>query len=145
MTSTEIQQRTTVNIQEKANLIWAIADKLVGVYKPHEYGNVVLPMCVIKRFEDTLAPTKQAVLAQNKKLDADKITVKKGFLEAAAQQSFYNLSPFTFETLLNDPDNILDNFESYLNHFSDNVIDIIHRMDFGRELQKMADNGFCQT
>ena len=141
MTSTEIQQRTTVNIQEKANLIWAIADKLVGVYKPHEYGNVVLPMCVIKRFEDTLAPTKQAVLAQNKKLDADKITVKKGFLEAAAQQSFYNLSPFTFETLLNDPDNILDNFESYLNHFSDNVIDIIHRMDFGRELQKMADNG----
>ena len=141
MTSTEIQQRTTVNIQEKANLIWAIADKLVGVYKPHEYGNVVLPMCVIKRFEDTLAPTKQAVLEQNKKLDADKITVKKGFLEAAAQQSFYNLSPFTFETLLNDPDNILDNFESYLNHFSDNVIDIIHRMDFGRELQKMADNG----
>ena len=141
MTSNEIQQRTTINIQEKANLIWAIADKLVGVYKPHEYGNVVLPMCVIKRFEDTLAPTKQAVLDQNKRLDADGIAVKKGFLEAAAQQSFYNLSPFTFETLLNDPDNILDNFESYLNNYSENVIDIIHRMDFGRELQKMADNG----
>ena len=78
---------------------------------------------------------------QNKRLDADGIAVKKGFLEAAAQQSFYNLSPFTFETLLNDPDNILDNFESYLNNYSENVIDIIHRMDFGRELQKMADNG----
>lgn len=39
------QQQTTVNVQEKANLIWAIADKLVGVYKPHEYGNVILPMC----------------------------------------------------------------------------------------------------
>ena len=58
----DIQQQTTVNIQEKANLIWAIADKLVGVYKPHEYGNVILPMCVIKRFEDTLTPTKQAEL-----------------------------------------------------------------------------------
>ena len=56
--SNDIQQQTTVNIQEKANLIWAIADKLVGVYKPHEYGNVILPMCVIKRFEDTLTPTK---------------------------------------------------------------------------------------
>ena len=56
------EQQTTVNVQEKANLIWAIADKLVGVYKPHEYGNVILPMCVVKRFEDTLAPTKQKVL-----------------------------------------------------------------------------------
>ena len=61
-----IQQQTAVNVQEKANLIWAIADKLVGVYKPHEYGNVILPMCVVKRFEDTLAPTKQKVLDMNK-------------------------------------------------------------------------------
>lgn len=138
--SNDIQQQTTVNIQEKANLIWAIADKLVGVYKPHEYGNVILPMCVIKRFEDTLAPTKQKVLETNAKLDQDKIVVKKGFLEAAAGQQFYNLSPFTFQSLLNDPENIKDNFESYLNHFSENVIDIIHRMDFDRELQKMAEN-----
>jgi len=136
----DIQQQTTVNIQEKANLIWAIADKLVGVYKPHEYGNVILPMCVIKRFEDTLTPTKQAVLDMNAKLDKEGIVVKKGFLESAAGQQFYNLSPFTFQSLLNDPDNIRENFESYLNHFSDNVIDIIHRMDFDRELQKMADN-----
>ena len=135
-----MQQQTTINIQEKANLIWAIADKLVGVYKPHEYGNVILPMCVIKRFEDTLAPTKQAVLDTNAKLDKDGIVVKKGFLETAAGQQFYNLSPFTFQSLLNDPENIKENFESYLNHFSENVIDIIHRMDFDRELQKMADN-----
>lgn len=138
--SNDIQNQTTVNIQEKANLIWAIADKLVGVYKPHEYGNVILPMCVIKRFEDTLIPTKQQVLDTNEKLDKDKIVVKKGFLESAAQQQFYNLSPFTFHSLLNDPENIKVNFESYLNHFSENVIDIIHRMDFDREVQKMADN-----
>ena len=67
------QQQTTVNVQEKANLIWAIADKLVGVYKPHEYGNVILPMCVIKRFEDTLAPTREKVLETNKELDEKKI------------------------------------------------------------------------
>lgn len=141
MSNNDIQQQTTVNIQEKANLIWAIADKLVGVYKPHEYGNVILPMCVIKRFEDTLAPTKEKVLATNEKLDKDGIVVKKGFLESAAEQKFYNLSPFDFQKLLNDPENIKVNFESYLNHFSDNVIDIIHRMDFDREIEKMADNG----
>lgn len=147
------QQRTTVNVQEKANLIWAIADKLVGVYKPHEYGNVILPMCVIKRFEDTLAPTREKVLETNKELDEKKIEMKRGFLERAAGQKFYNLSRFTFETLLADPDNIKDNFESYLNHFSENVIDIIHRMDFQKEIDKMAENGllylvikeFCTT
>ena len=147
------QQQTTVNVQEKANLIWAIADKLVGVYKPHEYGNVILPMCVIKRFEDTLAPTREKVLETNKELDEKKIEMKRGFLERAAGQKFYNLSRFTFERLLADADNIKDNFESYLNHFSENVIDIIHRMEFQKEIDKMADNGllylvikeFCTT
>ena len=147
------QQQTTVNVQEKANLIWAIADKLVGVYKPHEYGNVILPMCVIKRFEDTLAPTREKVLETNKELDEKKIEMNRGFLERAAGQKFYNLSRFTFETLLADADNIKDNFESYLNHFSENVIDIIHRMEFQKEIDKMADNGllylvikeFCTT
>lgn len=147
------QQQTTVNVQEKANLIWAIADKLVGVYKPHEYGNVILPMCVIKRFEDTLAPTREKVLETNRELDEKKIEMKRGFLERAAGQKFYNLSRFTFETLLADADNIKDNFESYLNHFSENVIDIIHRMEFQKEIDKMADSGllylvikeFCTT
>ncbi len=137
----ERQQQTTVNVQEKANLIWAIADKLVGVYKPHEYGNVILPMCVIKRFEDTLAPTRDKVLQTNKELDEKKIEMKRGFLERAAGQKFYNLSRFTFETLLADAENIKDNFESYLNHFSENVIDIIHRMEFQKEIDKMADVG----
>ena len=141
MSIKELQQQTTVNVQEKANLIWAIADKLVGVYKPHEYGNVILPMCVVKRFEDTLAPTKQKVLDMNKQLDGDGITVKQGFLEKAAGQKFYNLSPFTFETLLSDPENIRENFESYLNHFSENVIDVIHRMKFQQEIETMAENG----
>lgn len=153
MSTDDKQQQTTVNVQEKANLIWAIADKLVGVYKPHEYGNVILPMCVIKRFEDTLAPTREKVLETNKELDEKKIEMKRGFLERAAGQKFYNLSRFTFETLLADPDNIKDNFESYLNHFSENVIDIIHRMDFQKEIDKMADSGllylvikeFCTT
>jgi Type I restriction-modification system methyltransferase subunit len=140
MQENELQKQTSINIQEKANLIWAIADKLVGLYKPHEYGKVILPMCVIKRFEDTLKPTKEDVIKTDKNLDERKIEVKKGFLESAAKQKFYNTSEFTFETLLSDADNIKDNFESYLNHFSENVIDIINRMDFYNEIKRMDDN-----
>ena len=82
MSGEDLQKQTSINIQEKANLIWAIADKLVGLYKPHEYGKVILPMCVIKRFEDTLAPTKDDVIKMNEELETKGIAVKKGFLEA---------------------------------------------------------------
>ena len=52
----------SANVNEKAALIWAIADKLTGVYKPHEYGEVILPMTVFRRFDCILAETKDAVL-----------------------------------------------------------------------------------
>ena len=141
MSTEELQKRTTVNIQEKANLIWAIADKLVGTYKPHEYGNVILPMCVIKRFSDTLAPTKEAVLKANKVCDERGLVVKKGFLTTASGYDFYNISPFTFEGLLSDAENIADNCRSYLNHFSENVVDIIEKFDFDKEITKLDHNG----
>lgn len=141
MSTEELQKRTTVNIQEKANLIWAIADKLVGTYKPHEYGNVILPMCVIKRFSDTLAPTKEDVLKANKMCDERGLVVKKGFLTTASGYDFYNISPFTFEGLLSDAENIADNFRSYLNHFSENVVDIIEKFDFDKEITKLDHNG----
>ena len=141
MSIEELQQQTTINIQEKANLIWAIADKLVGTYKPHEYGNVILPMCVIKRFSDTLAATKQKVIDMNKTLDSRGIQVKDGFLRAASGYDFYNVSPFTFDGLLSDAENIADNFRSYLHHFSANVIDVIEKFDFDKEITKLSNNG----
>ena len=141
MSTEELQKRTTVNIQEKANLIWAIADKLVGTYKPHEYGNVILPMCVIKRFSDTLAPTKEAVRKANEVCEKRGLAVRKGFLTTASGYDFYNISPFTFEGLLSDADNIADNFRSYLNHFSENVVDIIEKFDFDKEITKLDHNG----
>lgn len=140
MQTSELSRKTAVNIQEKANLIWAIADKLVGTYKPHEYGNVVLPMCVIKRFSDTLVDTKENVLKTNEMLDKRGLLVKDGFLRSASGYDFYNTSPFSFEGLLSDPENIADNFRSYLNHFSNNVIDIIEKFDFDKEITKLDHN-----
>ena len=55
-------------VNEKANLIWSIADKLTGVYKPHEYGLVILPLTVLKRFDQVLEDTKDKVVEQAKKL-----------------------------------------------------------------------------
>ena len=75
MAMNELQKQTNTNIQEKANLIWEGATHLVGLFKPHEYGKVILPLTVLKRFDDALAPTKQAVLEMKKKLDEGTITM----------------------------------------------------------------------
>ena len=141
MKQLELEKRTSVNVQEKANLIWAIADKLVGVYKPHEYGNVILPMCVIKRFSDTLAPTKAAVLEKNAELARRKIVVRSSQLCAASGYDFYNVSPFSFESLRSTPEQIAENFRFYLQGFSENVIDIIQKFNFDNEITTLADNG----
>ena len=77
-----ITKQTTININEKANLIWSIADIIRDLYKPHEYGKVILPMIVIKRFNDTLIPTKDKVLETYE--NVKQFEVKDVFLETAS-------------------------------------------------------------
>ena len=129
-----------INIQEKANLIWNVANSLFGAYKPHEYGLVILPMAVIKRFHDCLLPTHDKVLETYEKIKH--LAVKEGFLRTATGgYHFYNTSPFTFERLKTDPENIKANFESFINGFSDNVIDILANMGFFNQIDRMSDAG----
>lgn len=127
------------NIQDKAALIWNVANTLFGAFKPHEYGLVILPMVVIKRFHDCLLPKREDVLKTYKKVQH--LAVKDGFLKDAAGYQFYNTSRFTFETLKADPENINDNFRAYINGFSDNVQDILTRMDFNAQLNRMEEGG----
>lgn len=140
MTINEIQKQTNINIQTKANLIWEIATHLVGLYKPHEYGKVILPMTVLKRFDDALAPTKQKVLALNEQLKS-KIAVdeiRSKMLCDASGYSFYNTSKFDFARLLAEPNDIEVNFDDYLKGFSDNVKDILANFKFADEVKNMA-------
>lgn len=128
------------NVNEKAALIWAIADKLTGVYKPHEQGEVILPLTVIRRFDCILSDTKNAVL---KKYDEVKNLPMKDVLlrSATGGKAFYNTSKYTFERLLDDPDNIEENFRDYLNGFSENVQDIIEKFKFDGHITTMANKG----
>ena len=139
MDSNEKIQIVGVNISEKANLIWNVANSLFGAYKPHEYGLVILPMAVIKRFHDCLLPTQEKVLETYEKIK--QLAVKDGFLRKASGYRFYNTSKFNFEKLKADPENIKANFEDYINGFSDNVIDILANMGFYTQIERMADAG----
>ena len=127
-------------VSEKASLIWSIADKLVGVYKPHEYGDVILPLTVLKRFDSVLSDTKDKVLEMAKKYP--ETFAKRDFiLKETAGQKFYNTSKYDFKKLLDDPDNIEENFYNYINGYSDEVKDIIKNFDLNKQIEKMAGNG----
>ncbi|MBO0472855.1 SAM-dependent DNA methyltransferase [Enterococcus ureasiticus] len=132
--------QTSNNVQKQANLIWNVADILRGLYKPHEYGKVILPMTVIKRLHDTLLPTRAKVLQTVEETKAMNDQMKDKFLQKASGYSFYNISDFTFDKLLADPDNIEDNFRVYLNGFSENMQDILANFKFDIEISTMADN-----
>ena len=127
-------------VSEKASLIWSIADKLVGVYKPHEYGDVILPLTVLKRFDSVLSDKKDKVLEMAKKYP--ETFAKRDFiLKETAGQKFYNTSKYDFKRLLDDPDNIEENFYNYINGYSDEVKDIIKNFDLNKQIEKMASNG----
>lgn len=127
-----------VNIQEKATVIWNVADMLRGPFKPHEYGLVILPMTVVKRFNDCLMPTYNEV--QETYQNVKHLAVIDGFLTTASGYQFYNISKFTFDSLLADPQNIEANFRDYLAGFSSNIQDILAKFDFDSIIKRMVES-----
>ena len=144
--SEEKINEVTRRAQENANLIWNAANSLFGAYKPHEYGLVILPMCVIKRFHDCLETKKEGSnkTRHQEVLEAYEQYKNFGpmaadFLKEAAGYQFYNTSKYTFDLLAADAENIADNFMEYLNGFSDNVKDILNRMGFFGQVERMKE------
>lgn len=133
---------TTANISEKANLIWEIATHISGLYKPHEYGKVILPFTVLKRFDDALKDTKQEVIKKNEQLKKDKVidVLRDTALKKVAKRDFYNVSKFDFEKLLADSENIESNFNDYMLGFSDNVKDILENFKFSDTIKILTKN-----
>src|SRR5699024_9626460 len=107
------------NFQEKVNFIWSIAELLRGPYRPEDYGDVVLPMAVLRRFDAVLADTKEKVLEENEKYQNLPESTRDQILNRIANQGFNNTSLYDFTKLLSDPDNIADNLRNYINGFSE--------------------------
>lgn len=127
-------------VSEKANLIWSIADKITGVYKPHEYGDVILPLTVLKRFDDVLADTKDEVVEAAKRFP-ETFAQRDMILKETSKQKFYNTSKYDFKKLLDDPSNIEINLYNYINGYSSEVQDIITNFELERHIKRMANNG----
>jgi type I restriction enzyme M protein len=128
------------NFSEKVKLIWSIAELLRGPYKPEDYGKVVLPMAVLRRFDCVLACTKKEVLDKAKQFESLPEESRDEILNRIAKQKFHNRSNYDFESLLSDADNIADNLRDYINGFSKTARDIIEYFDFNKQIEKMDRN-----
>jgi type I restriction enzyme M protein len=119
----------------QASLIWNIAEVLRGGWKQHEYQDVILPLVVLKRLDSILAPTKGKVLKQNNeykgRVNVDPI------LKKVSGVGFYNVSPYDFEKLTEEPSQIAKNFRHYFNGYSENIRDIFEKFDFEKQLERL--------
>lgn len=128
-----IMEDETVDITQEANFIWSIANKLRGIYRPDKYGDVIIPMTVIRRFECVLAPTKEKVVAT---YEENKAYPARALARIAGKQ-FYNTSRYNLKELCNDPDHIAANFKAYIDGFSANVQEILEELEIKNLIEKM--------
>lgn len=128
------------DFQEKVSLIWNIAELLRGPYKKEQYGDVVLPMAVLRRFDCVLASTKEQVLAKYEVLKKGSLQNIDPILNKVSGQEFNNTSKYDFEKLLAEPDNIANNLRNYINGFSKNAREIIEYFEFDKQIAKMNEN-----
>ncbi|MBO5567739.1 MAG: type I restriction-modification system subunit M N-terminal domain-containing protein [Clostridia bacterium] len=124
---------TPVDVTAESNFIWSIANKLRGSYMPDKYGDVIIPMVIIRRLECTLEPTKQKVV---EKFQANPLYPYKAMCKLSGFQ-FYNTSEFDLKELCNDADHVAANFNSYIAGFSDNVQDILGELEMKKHIEKM--------
>src|ERR1700757_4915282 len=123
------------------SFIWGIADDVLrDLFKRGKYPDVILPMCVIRRMDAVLEPTKKKVLETKKMLDDARITEQRAALCDAAVQAFYNISKFTLLDLKSrgSQQQLLADFEDYLNGFSPNVQDILENFKFRNQLSTLS-------
>lgn len=124
---------TSIDVSKEVSLVWSIANSLRGAYTSDKYKEVIIPMVIIRRFECALADTKDAVVAKHK----EKPNLPAALLEKESGYPFYNTSEFTLTRLLNDSDNIADNFKSYIDGFSANVQTILNNLEIKKQIDKL--------
>ena len=128
------------NHQEHINFIWTIANLLRGPYRPAQYRRVMLPMTVLRRLDCVLEPTKDKVLAKYQSLKATQVKNPEPVLNRVAGQTFHNISKFTFQKLIGDPDNIAKNLMNYIKGFSSKAREVFEYYSFEQEIAKLEES-----
>lgn len=135
--SVSTRSKFSIQANNQASFIWNIANKLRGAYMPDKYGDVIIPMTIVRRFECSLADTKKEVLEDYEKNN----NIPPQFLYKVSGYQFYNTSRYTLAELCNDPNNIAANFKEYISGFSQNVRNILSGLELSNQIERMNKEG----
>ena len=127
-------------LQDKVSLIWSVADILRGDFKPHEYGQTILPFVVLRRLECALEKTKDKVISKSKSLEG-KINDLETILNKESGHNFYNTSPLSLTKILQDPNKVASNLNSYIRAFSPSASEVLDKYGFPEKIKKLEEQG----
>ena len=125
--------------EDKVAFVWGVADLLRGDFKAHEYGQVVLPLLVVRRLECALAATKEQVLAQAGRLPDG--AGRDAVLKQVAGHRFYNTSRLDLERVLADPSSVAANLRTYLLAFSPAAREVLQAYDLEPKIERLDKAG----
>jgi type I restriction enzyme M protein len=133
------ETRRTTEIRNHANLIWGIAELLRGDYKQSQYGDVILPLIVMRRLDQVLEPTRDLVIAKGKELEAQGVENVELALRRVAGEQFFNRHRLRFHQLLNDPGNLAGHLRSYIDGYSSLARQVIEKLEFDKQIDRLTD------
>ncbi|NDD66437.1 SAM-dependent DNA methyltransferase [bacterium] len=123
-----------------SSLIWSSADDVLrGLFKPSEYGRVILPFVVMRRLDCVLEPKKDTIVALYTKYK-DQLSDPTPVICRQVGYPFFNSSKFDLSRIKSDPNNVLMNFNNYVQGYSKNVRDIIEHFSINPLVEKLHKN-----
>ena len=128
------------NFQTLSSLIWNVADDVLrGLFKPHEYGDVILPFVILRRLDCEIEPRKDEIYTLYEEYKT-KVEYPSPVIRSRIKAEFYNTSKYDLSRLKQDPKNVFSNFRNYINGFSKNVYDIIENFQLNKPVEKLHKN-----
>jgi type I restriction enzyme M protein len=132
-------------LRNHAAVIWAIADTLRGPYMRSEYGHVILPLTLMRRLDQAMEDTKDAVVAEAKSRRESGFENVEPLLRRVAGRRFFNEWPLRFSQLPDDPRHIATNLRAYIEGYSQHAKAVFANFDFERQIEKLEDHDLLHS
>src|SRR3954470_23963979 len=136
---TRVPEPRMSEIRNHANLIWGIAELLRGDYRQSQYGDVLLPLIVMRRLAQVLEPNRDIVIQRGQELEAQGVENVELALRRIAKQQFFNRHRLRFHQLLDDPGNIAGHLEAYIEGYSSLARQVVEKLDFLKQIERLKD------
>jgi type I restriction enzyme M protein len=125
------------DIENKAQMIWSIADKLTGAYKPHEYGLVILPFTVLRRLDCALEPTRDQVIAKYEEIKNYPEDIKETILRQVSGLDYYSTNKKGLRSVLNNPKDVGGSLRRFIGNFSKNVQEVLSEFNIYGQIERL--------